>query len=179
MRRFILHIISFTLALVFAGTLLTSPALAEKPSGAGAKKAEKQKKKDMDKQQKGKDKGDQEASSDRSGHGPKGVGYFSEQNQLFIHEYYSKQFRKGNCPPGLAKKGNGCMPPGQAKKWKIGQPIPKDVIFYDLPSSVLDRLGPPPSRHRFVRVAKDILLIAEGTGMVVDAIEDIGREVKK
>src|ERR1044072_2255372 len=22
----------------------------------------------------------------------------------------------GGCPPGLAKKGNGCLPPGQAKK---------------------------------------------------------------
>jgi len=34
-----------------------------------------------------------------------------------------------------------------------------------------------PSRHRFVRVASDILMIAVGTGMVVDAIEDIGREL--
>ena len=23
---------------------------------------------------------------------------------------------RGTCPPGLAKRGNGCMPPGQAKK---------------------------------------------------------------
>ena len=28
----------------------------------------------------------------------------------------------GGCPPGLAKKGNGCMPPGQAAKY-IGQPL--------------------------------------------------------
>lgn len=29
---------------------------------------------------------------------------------------------RGSCPPGLAKKGNGCMPPGQAKKmYDIGQ----------------------------------------------------------
>ncbi|MDP9423349.1 MAG: hypothetical protein M3Q19_11070 [Pseudomonadota bacterium] len=29
---------------------------------------------------------------------------------------------RGSCPPGLAKKGNGCMPPGQAKKkFNIGQ----------------------------------------------------------
>ena len=25
------------------------------------------------------------------------------------------------CPPGLAKKGNGCMPPGQARKLGTGQ----------------------------------------------------------
>ena len=31
----------------------------------------------------------------------------------------------GGCPPGLAKKGNGCMPPGQAKKlYNVGQRIP-------------------------------------------------------
>jgi hypothetical protein len=29
---------------------------------------------------------------------------------------------RGSCPPGLAKKNNGCMPPGQAKKmYDVGQ----------------------------------------------------------
>jgi hypothetical protein len=31
----------------------------------------------------------------------------------------------GGCPPGLAKKHNGCMPPGQVKKlYRIGQRFP-------------------------------------------------------
>jgi hypothetical protein len=30
----------------------------------------------------------------------------------------------GGCPPGLAKKNNGCMPPGQAKKLLRGQNFP-------------------------------------------------------
>jgi len=30
----------------------------------------------------------------------------------------------GGCPPGLAKKQNGCMPPGQARKLLTGQRIP-------------------------------------------------------
>ena len=31
----------------------------------------------------------------------------------------------GGCPPGLAKKNNGCMPPGQAKKlYNVGQRYP-------------------------------------------------------
>ena len=176
MKRFVLQL-SLTLALVFAGLLAASPAVAEKPSGAGVKEAEKHKQKEMGEKHKGEESRDQEASSDRSGHGAKGGQHFSEQNQIFIHEYYAEQFRKGRCPPGLAKKGNGCMPPGQAKKWRIGRPLPKDVIFYDLPPGVLVQLGPAPSRHRFVRVAQDILLVALGTGMVVDAIEDIGSEM--
>jgi Ni/Co efflux regulator RcnB len=36
-------------------------------------------------------------------------------------------------------------------------------------------LGVPPSGHRFVRVAADILLIAVGSGMVIDAMGDLGR----
>ena len=33
----------------------------------------------------------------------------------------------GGCPPGLAKKGNGCRPPGQAKKlYNIGQRFPSN-----------------------------------------------------
>jgi hypothetical protein len=28
----------------------------------------------------------------------------------------SMAYRDGGCPPGLAKKHNGCLPPGQAKK---------------------------------------------------------------
>ncbi|MDP3225102.1 MAG: hypothetical protein Q8M96_18355, partial [Rubrivivax sp.] len=74
-----------------------------------------------------------------------------------------------------AKKNNGCMPPGQAKKWAMGQPLPRDVVFYPVPNAVLIQLGTPPAGHKYVRVASDILLIAVGTSMVVDAIQDLGR----
>jgi len=40
---------------------------------------------------------------------------------------------------------------------------------------VLIRLPMPPAGHEFVRVASDILLIAVGTSMVIDAVEDLGR----
>ena len=31
----------------------------------------------------------------------------------------------GGCPPGLAKKNNGCLPPGQAKRlYNVGQRFP-------------------------------------------------------
>jgi len=179
MRRFILQV-SLTMALVFAGILANPPrALADKPSGAGGKKAEKHNQKEMGEKQEGKESRDQGASHDGSGHGAKGGEYFSEEKRNVIHQYYAEEFQKGRCPPGLAKKGNGCMPPGQAKKWRIGRPLPKDVIFYDVSPSVLVQLGPAPSRHRFVRVANDILLVAVGTGMVVDAIEDIGRQLNR
>jgi Ni/Co efflux regulator RcnB len=67
------------------------------------------------------------------------------------------------------------MPPGQAKKWAVGRPLPRDVVYYDLPPAVVVEIGVPPPGHRYVRVATDILMIAIGTGLVVDAIQDLGR----
>ena len=66
------------------------------------------------------------------------------------------------------------MPPGQAKKrWRYGHPLPRDVVYYDLPRPLVLELPAPPDDYRYVRVASDILLIAIGTGMVVDAIQDL------
>ncbi len=105
------------------------------------------------------------------------VGHgFNAETRRVVNDYYGSRFRSGKkCPPGLAKKNNGCMPPGQAKKWAKGQPIPMDLRVYDLPKDLRLKLPPPPPNHRYVRVAADILLIAIGTQMVIDAMEDIGR----
>lgn len=110
------------------------------------------------------------------GHGKgKQNKHFDKDKRAHIHGYYQEEFRGGNCPPGLAKKRNGCMPPGQAKKWRVGRPLPQDVVFYEVPPALVVRIGPPPSGHRYVRVAGDILLISIGTRMVADAIIDLGR----
>jgi len=109
-----------------------------------------------------------------SGGGNVSVNFdFSDHDRLVLGDYYGGITGRGHCPPGLAKKNNGCMPPGQAKKWAVGQRLPSDVIYYDLPSSLTVRLTPPPSGYKYVRVAKDILLIAAGTGMVAAGLSDL------
>ena len=44
---------------------------------------------------------------------------------LVTSDRFGRQYAlgaRGSCPPGLAKKNNGCMPPGQAKKiYNVGQ----------------------------------------------------------
>lgn len=102
------------------------------------------------------------------------VFHFDDQRRGNVREYYRTEFRAGHCPPGLRKKGNNCLPRGITRKWQVGQPLPREVIFYTVPQPVVVQLGAPPSGHRYVRVAGDILLIALGTAMVVDAIQDIG-----
>jgi hypothetical protein len=102
-------------------------------------------------------------------------GHFGDEQRTVVRNYYSEQYRLGRCPPGLAKKKNGCLPPGQARKWSVGRPLPRDVVYYSLPPAIVVQLGAPPAGHRYVRVASDILLIAIGTRMVIDAIQDLDR----
>jgi Ni/Co efflux regulator RcnB len=103
-----------------------------------------------------------------------GSRYFREGEREHVRAWYSEEFRRGNCPPGLAKKHNGCLPPGQARRWRVGQPLDRDLEYHDLPPALLVTLSPAPSGYHYVRVANDILLIAAGTGMVLDALQDLG-----
>lgn len=149
---------------VAAGSLtITLPAYADPPGGH------------KEKGHRGKDHG-------HRGPGPGGsdvnvtVNFnFIDSDRMAVREYYGGPPPHGHCPPGLAKKGKGCMPPGHAKKWMIGRPLPPDVIYYTVPQPVIVHMQPPPPGYRYVRVAGDILMIAAGTGMVMAAIEDLGR----
>ena len=102
--------------------------------------------------------------------------FFNDSHQQAARSYYTQQYGGGKgCPPGLSKKNNGCMPPGQAKKWAVGQSLPADVTFYAVPQQVLIQLPPVPIGHKYVRVASDILLVAVGSQMVVDGISGLLR----
>ena len=104
--------------------------------------------------------------------GGDGVVKFPSSDVTVVREYYGT---RNLCPPGLAKKNNGCLPPGQAKKWLMGQPLPREVVFHALPPDLLGRLAPAPVGRRYVRVGNDILSISTLTGMVLDAIANMGR----
>lgn len=178
-----------------ASALLAGTAWAEKPEWAGHGRPDKpEKHKD-----KGRDPRREWAGDDRRAHRPSrgehghqgdqgrdrwrsgqarpapradvGHGrYFNERHRTVVRDYYEPQWRAGKCPPGLAKKNNGCMPPGQAKKWRVGQRLPAGVAYYPVPQPVVVQLGMPPAGYQYVRVASDILLIATGTRMVMDGI---------
>jgi hypothetical protein len=174
---------NYIIGVAVLAALLSGPASADKPSWAGGDNAGKHAQKEGRGHEKakkwGRDVADrQQFSKGGDGHSQgelaRGELRFGEHQRVLVRDYYAGQVRAGRCPPGLAKKNNGCLPPGQAKKWQVGQPLPRDLIYYELPSQVVVQLGPLPG-YRYVRVASDILLIAVGTGLVVDAIEDLGR----
>ena len=44
---------------------------------------------------------------------------------------FENRYAANNCPPGLAKKNNGCLPPGQAKRlFREGQRVPTGYNYY-------------------------------------------------
>ncbi len=157
------------LGLALAGILATGPVMADK--GGKHERGDQRNERSDDRHGDGR-----KSKDDHDRQSPEKNRHFEERQQVMVREYYVEHYPDARrCPPGLAKKHNGCMPPGQAKKWKVGHPLPREVIFYDVPPPLVIRIGPPPSGHRYVRVAGDILMIAIGTRMVVDAINDLGR----
>src|SRR5919106_1720730 len=112
--------------LVVLAMLASSAAIADPPPWAGGGKG------------KGKGSGHHSERDSRSDHAAR---HFAHEHRIFVHEYYGNEFRRGKCPPGLAKKNNGCMPPGQAKKWRVGQPLPHDLVYYPVPQPLVARLG--------------------------------------
>lgn len=179
---------SRSFALLLAVTVACSSSFAEKPEWAGGGgKGDKQDKHEQKHKQKDGNKHDDGRHNDHQGnvqtnrapqnnYGSRQVtvgGYFGDPQRVVINNYYGNEFKAGRCPPGLAKKNNGCMPPGQAKKYQVGQRLPSNVVYYAVPQQVAYQLGAPPSGYRYVRVASDILLLAVGTSMVVDAIQNL------
>lgn len=170
------------LALVFAGIMAVGQTYADKPSGAGGGKGEKNNRSENSgRMERSDNKGNEHRGGDRNsrrdddGSRSRVSAHFGDRHWERVNHYYSEQFRGGNCPPGLAKKHNGCMPPGQAKRWSVGQPLARSVVYYDVPPALVVEFGPPPRGQRYVRVDSDILLIALGTGLVIDGIQNLGR----
>lgn len=97
--------------------------------------------------------------------------YFNDQQRVVVRQYYTQTYTNvQNCPPGLAKKNNGCMPPGQAKKWAVGQTVPAGVVLYAVPQPVIVQLPPAPNGYRYARIGGDIVLVQQQNNLIVDII---------
>ncbi len=100
---------------------------------------------------------------------------FDDQHRRLIEDYFARGSADRNCPPGLAKKGTACMPPGQVRQWQLNRPLPRDLERYPLPPDLLNRLPYAPPGYEYVRSANDILMITTGTNLVVDALRGLVR----
>ena len=140
------------MACVVASAVLGStPLFADKPDKPG----------------KSKDK-----SKDKSKGGDVSVSVtFTTGQRENTQAYFVEKHGRGGCPPGLAKKNNGCLPPGQAKKrYTVGYALPKGVETHPLPHDLSIRIGAPPPGYSYFMVDGDVVKLAVGTMLVVDAI---------
>jgi len=145
-------------AALVALVLAAVPALADKPSHAGKPKG-KDKKKVVVVDTKDKDRR------------PDAVVIFSDRDRDVWRTYWVDTYGRGKCPPGLDKKDNGCLPPGRAKKrYVVGQRLPIAVVVRPLPAVLVTKLGPAPAGYKYGMVDNDVVKLAVGTRMVVDAI---------
>ena len=100
--------------------------------------------------------------------------FFNDQQRTVVRQYYVQNYANGKrCPPGLAKKNNGCLPPGQARNWVLGQPVPRGVTVYSVPQPVILQLPPAPYGYRYARIGGDIVLVQQQNKLIVDIIEGL------
>jgi hypothetical protein len=81
------------------------------------------------------------------------------------------------CPPGLAKKAVPCVPPGQAKKWQIGAPLPRGINYTVLNKDEWESLGlrRPADGTRYVMIDNQVVRMNQATREVLEAVAAVGR----
>ena len=111
-----------------------------------------------------------------AGAGPQGQQIvIYDRDRDTVRSWYRNEYAAGRCPPGLAKKNNGCLPPGQAKRmWNMGEPLPRQVAYYPLPRELYVQLTPPPYGYQYVRVDNDILLMVIATRLIAGVLGNLG-----
>jgi hypothetical protein len=70
-----------------------------------------------------------------------------------------------NCPPGLAKKNVPCVPPGQAKTYRIGDILPRDFVRIQNPGNWTRR-----GNGSFVRLGDYVYEIDNDTRKVLNLV---------
>ena len=159
-----LRIVSLAIAsLLFAGTGFAKDKGDDNDNGSG-KHGNKHSQKEEKKAEKKAEKREREEI--------KQGAYFNDQQRTVVREYYTTTYKDGKrCPPGLAKKNNGCLPPGQARNWVVGQPVPSNVTVYSVAQPVIRMLPPAPVGYRYARIGGDIVLVQQQNNIIVDIIQ--------
>lgn len=79
--------------------------------------------------------------------------YFGDRHRTAVHKYFEDHPASG-----------------KAATWRIGEPVPRGVAIKSVPQALLPSLPHLPPGHRYVQLGGDVVMIAEGSKMVVDGI---------
>jgi hypothetical protein len=91
------------------------------------------------------------------------------------HVTPSGRYGVNDCPPGLAAKGNGCLPPGQARRmFNVGQRVPTGYNFYtpysNIPLAYRDQYGLV-TDGRYIYRDRSIYVVDPATNLVTRIID--------
>ena len=160
-------------AFAIASLLMAGSAIAKKDGDDNEKGGNKHGQKHEDKREKREDKAEKKAEK-RQREEIKQGAYFNDQQRTFARQYYTTTYSDGKrCPPGLAKKNNGCLPPGQVRNLAVGQPVPTNVTVYSVAQPVIRMLPPAPVGYRYARIGGDIVLVQQQNNIIVDIIQGL------
>ena len=160
-------------ALAIASLLMAGSAIAKKDGDDHDKGGGKHSQKHDKQEEKAERKAEKRAEKQHREDIKQGA-YFNDQQRTFVREYYTTTYNDGKrCPPGLAKKNNGCLPPGQVRNWSVGQPVPRNVTVYPVAAPVIRKLPPAPAGYRYARLGNDIVLVQQQNNIVVDIIQGL------
>ena len=160
-------------ALAIASLLMAGSAIAKKDGDDQDKGGNKHGQKYESKNEKREDKAEKKAEK-RQREDIKQGAYFNDQQRTFARQYYTTTYSNGKrCPPGLAKKNNGCLPPGQVRNLAVGQPVPTNVTVYSVAQPVIRMLPPAPVGYRYARIGGDIVLVQQQNNIIVDIIQGL------
>lgn len=79
--------------------------------------------------------------------------YFGDRHRSAVHKYFEDHPASG-----------------KAAAWRIGEPVPRGAAIKAVPNALLPSLPDLPPGHRYVQLGGDVVMIAEGSKMVVDGI---------
>lgn len=147
-----------TLLAALLAAMAATPAFADKGRGRGGDDHRRDRVEHVERHH------DRHGSDDRYSRDGRGRG-----SDHYDDRRYSRADR--SCPPGLAKKNNGCLPPGQAKKTDrviVGEALPPGAVF-TVPRHVRATLPPPPPGHRYAVINNQVVLVSNNN-TVVDII---------
>ena len=95
--------------------------------------------------------------------------YFSDADKRNILDFYQgRKSKSKKTPPGLAKRKN--LPPGLQKQIERNGRLPPGLQGRGLPGDLERRLDRLPGGYVRLVVEKDIVLMNEKTGIVLDVI---------
>ncbi|MBI2770182.1 MAG: DUF1236 domain-containing protein [Burkholderiales bacterium] len=161
-------------ALAIAAVMAAGPAFAKHDDDGHGRGNDKHEQKHEQKAEKKFEKQERKAEKRQDREDVKVGAFFNDQHRTYVRTYYTGHYGNGrSCPPGLAKKDNGCLPPGQARHWAAGQPLPRTVTYYAVPQPVVVQLPAAPYGYRYVRVGNDILLLSPQSSLIIDVIQGV------